>query len=60
MQKETTIRLGKGANFYQNMKHLVWDKQIPNKANITKFKTSVIPIIMNGFKARNVTDKGME
>lgn len=25
------VRLGKGANFYENIKHIVWDKQIPKR-----------------------------
>lgn len=57
MEQEITAGLRKGCNLYPNINHLVWDKHIPTKANITMLKTYFIPIFTYEFEEGNITEK---
>ena len=46
MEGEITARLLKGGNFYQTIKHLVWDKSIPMEAKMIMFKSYYVPICL--------------
>lgn len=45
MDKEITNRLQKGGKFYQSVRHLLWDKEVPGKAKMVMYNTYYTPII---------------
>lgn len=57
MAQEITTRLGKGAGFYQSIRHLLWDKDIPKKAKVTMYKTYYTPIVTYGAEVWNITER---
>jgi hypothetical protein len=49
--------MGKGAGFYQSIRHLLWDKDIPKKAKVTMYKTYYTPIVTYGAEVWNITER---
>lgn len=45
MKQEITESLGKGAGFYDSIKHIIKDKYILKKAKVTKYTTYFVPIL---------------
>jgi hypothetical protein len=45
IKKEITNRIQKASNFYQCVKGLVWDREIPIQCKMTLYKTYFIPIL---------------
>lgn len=45
MKKEINNRIRKASNFYQCVKGLVWDREIPIQCKLTLYKTYFIPIL---------------
>lgn len=57
MGDEVTKRLQKGANLYQAVKHLLWNKKIPEKAKMLMYKLYYVPSVLYGAESWRMTER---
>ena len=57
INEEISKRLQKGGNLYQAIKHMVWDRKIPEKAKILMYKMYYVPIVLYGAEAWTMTER---
>lgn len=57
MDLEISKRLQKGGNFYQTIKHLIWDKKVPEKAKIMMYSLYYMPMVLYGAETWKMTER---
>lgn len=57
LDQEISARLESGARFYQSVKHLVWNRDVPKKAKVTMFKTYYVPITTYAGETWRLTER---